>query len=66
MSNVQQKLKRINSKEIKNFQNTILDKDTKKSNTFKPNTKTYIRKKKYIMAFYVRNQPFIYKITLEE
>ena len=37
----------------KNFHNTILDKDTKKSNTFKPNTKTYIRKKTYIMAFYV-------------
>ena len=53
MNNVKQKSEWINLKEIKNFHNTILEKDTKKGNTFKPNTKTYIRKKRYIMAFYV-------------
>ena len=53
MSNVKQKSEWINLKEIKNFHNTILDKDTKKGNTFKPNTKTYRRKKRYIMVFYV-------------
>ena len=53
MSNVKQKSEWINLKEIKNFHNTILEKDTKKGNTFKSNTKTYIRKKRYIMAFYV-------------
>ena len=52
MNNVKQKPEWINLKEIKNFQNTQVDKDTKKSNIFKPNIKTYIRKKRYIMAFY--------------
>merc|ERR1711895_157864 len=53
MENVKQKFERINLKEIKNFHNPILKRDTKKDKTVKSNPKTYIRKKKYIMAFYV-------------
>ena len=53
MNRVKQKFEWINLKEIKNFHNTILERDTKKDKTFKSYTKTYIRKKRYIMAFYV-------------
>ena len=53
ITNEKQKSEWINLKEIKTFHNKILDKDAKKGNTLKPNTKTYIRKKRYTMAFYV-------------
>merc|ERR1711867_379612 len=48
-----QKFEWTNLKMIKNFHNTILERDNKKDKTLNPNTKIYIRKKRYIMAFYM-------------
>ena len=50
-NSVKQKFEWINLKEIQNFHNTILERDNKKNRTLNPNI--YIRKKRYIMAFYV-------------
>ena len=52
-NSVNQKFEWPNLKEIKNFHNTILERDNKKDKTLNPNTNIYIRKKRYIMAFYV-------------
>ena len=52
-NSVNQKFEWTNLKMIKNFHNTILERDNKKDKTLNPNTKIYIRKKRYIMAFYV-------------
>merc|ERR1711867_224857 len=52
-NSVNQKFEWTNLKMIKNFHNTILERDSKKDKTLNHNTKIYIRKKRYIMAFYV-------------
>ena len=52
-NSVKQKFEWTNLKEMKNFHNTILERDNKKDKTLNPNTNIYIRKKRYIMAFYV-------------
>merc|ERR1711867_317227 len=62
-NSVNQKFEWTNLKMIKNFHNTILERDNKKDKTLNPNTKIYIRKKRYIWPFMCQNLPFIYTVT---